>query len=371
MWLLSFLMIFIFIILGVTTALTPMFSRQATPFGVAVSGKHDYIEDKKKQFGLWSLIASVIIGLPIFIFPFVDNSEAAEMWSAVYVTVGMIVYLVFSGVLYLRFRNQLITWKKSLPKVEQEKARKVVIDLNYHEKIQAKSHFTFFIWQAVIIIIPVVIAFAFYDRIPTEIPVNWDSQFEVNRTISKSVWGVLALPGLQVLMIPVFNYSNHAIIRAKQRLSPLDPKRASEKSRRFREAWSNLTFAMTLATQFLMSFIFLYSLFSQGRFGWMLVTVIILFLILTVGGTLFLTIKYGQAGEKLLEEEGQYYTDPDEEEKWKLGVVYFNKEDPSVFVEKRFGIGTTLNLARWQAWAFVLGLILFIILTIVWTYKLT
>ncbi|MCB5239494.1 DUF5808 domain-containing protein [Niallia circulans] len=31
---------------------------------------------------------------------------------------------------------------------------------------------------------------------------------------------------------------------------------------------------------------------------------------------------------------------------WKGGLFYFNKNDPSIFVEKRFGIGWTLNFAN-------------------------
>jgi uncharacterized membrane protein len=371
MWLFSGMMFLIFIILGVTTALTPMFSRQATPFGVAIAGKHEEIEKKKKQFGRWSFLGSFLLGLPLFGFPFIDDVDVAEIRAAIYITIGIIIYLIFVALLYLTFRKQLINWKKDLPKVEQKKAQKIIIDLNYHEKLQTRSHLTFFIWQAVIIIIPIIIAFAFYDRIPAEIPINWNSQFEVNETISKSIWSILALPGLQVLMIPVFNYSNHAIVRSKQRLSTLDPKKASEKSRRFREAWSNFTFAMTLGTQLLISFLFLFSLFSQGRFTWMLIVAIVLFLVLALGGTLYLTLKYGQAGEKLLNEEERYYVDPDEESHWKLGIIYFNKEDPSVFVEKRFGIGATLNLARWQSWLLIIGLIVFVLLTIVWSYQLT
>ena len=172
-------------------------------------------------------------------------------------------------------------------------------------------------------------------------------------------------------MIPVFNYSNHAIVKSKQRLSPLDPVKASEKSRRFREAWSNFTFAITIATQLLISILFLYSLFSQGENTWILIATIAIYLVFTLGGTLYLTFKYGQAGEKLLGEEEQYYQDPDEEVQWKWGMIYYSKEDPSVFVEKRFGIGSTLNLARWQAWLVVLGILLFIVLTIIWSIALT
>lgn len=370
MWLFSGLMYFIFIIMGVTVGITPYFSRQATPFGVAISGKHPFVEKYKKKYAVWNIVVGLFIGLPLFAFPFFENPERAEMAAAIYMIISIIIFMVFSFVLYLKYRSNIIKWKKAQPQEEQKKAKKVVIDMNYHQNIKAKSQFTFFIWQFVIILITVLIAFAFYDRIPAQIPVQWDSQFNVNRSIPKSVWGVLALPGIQLLMIPVLNYSNHAIVKSKQRLSPLDPQGASESSRRFREAWSNLTFGITIATQLLISLLLLYSLFSDGKHQWFLFVLITAFLLYTLGGTFYLTFKYGQAGEKLLGEEQQYYEDPDEEEQWKYGIFYFNKEDPSVFVEKRFGIGTTLNYARWQAWVFVLGIIVFMVLMIVWSFLL-
>jgi uncharacterized membrane protein len=44
---------------------------------------------------------------------------------------------------------------------------------------------------------------------------------------------------------------------------------------------------------------------------------------------------------------------------WKLGLVYFNPDDPALFVEKRIGIGYTINFARGTAWVvLVLTLIL-------------
>jgi uncharacterized membrane protein len=43
---------------------------------------------------------------------------------------------------------------------------------------------------------------------------------------------------------------------------------------------------------------------------------------------------------------------------WKLGVFYFNRDDPSVMVEKRFGIGYTMNFAHPVAWAILLLLLL-------------
>jgi uncharacterized membrane protein len=39
---------------------------------------------------------------------------------------------------------------------------------------------------------------------------------------------------------------------------------------------------------------------------------------------------------------------------WKLGVFYFNRDDPAVVAEKRFGLGYTLNFARPMTWIIVL-----------------
>jgi uncharacterized membrane protein len=38
---------------------------------------------------------------------------------------------------------------------------------------------------------------------------------------------------------------------------------------------------------------------------------------------------------------------------WKLGVFYFNPDDSAIFVEKRFGLGYSLNFARPTAWIMV------------------
>ncbi len=42
---------------------------------------------------------------------------------------------------------------------------------------------------------------------------------------------------------------------------------------------------------------------------------------------------------------------------WKWGIVYYNPNDPSVCVEKRFGIGWTLNFAHKESW-FIIMMIL-------------
>ena len=45
-------------------------------------------------------------------------------------------------------------------------------------------------------------------------------------------------------------------------------------------------------------------------------------------------------------ESEQQLVNTDDDQYYKYGLIYYNKNDPSLFVEKRNGIGSTLNFAR-------------------------
>lgn len=46
---------------------------------------------------------------------------------------------------------------------------------------------------------------------------------------------------------------------------------------------------------------------------------------------------------------------------WKWGMFYINPEDPAVWVEKRFGLGWTLNLGQRGAWWWIAALVVFLV----------
>lgn len=53
--------------------------------------------------------------------------------------------------------------------------------------------------------------------------------------------------------------------------------------------------------------------------------------------------------------EGQP-SDPTPNECWKAGIVYYNPDDPALFVEKRAGIGYTMNFGNRWSWALLAGI---------------
>jgi uncharacterized membrane protein len=51
---------------------------------------------------------------------------------------------------------------------------------------------------------------------------------------------------------------------------------------------------------------------------------------------------------------------PTPESFWKAGIFYSNRDDPSLFVRKRLGIGYTLNFGNPWSWAILAVIILLV-----------
>lgn len=348
--------------------LTPYFSRISAPFSVSLPPaflKDDYVEQLKKRHLLWHVLWSLLLGIPFFFFPLIEDQGQFDLWASLYSSAAIFGIVILSVVLFLRYRGKLRDWKKKrIVPLEGEgaKPRKIAVDTRYREELSVHSDWSIFLWQLGIILLTTGAIVFFYDRIPERFPVHWNSSFEVDQYADKSWLSVLSLPMLQLILAPIMTFSHYSFIESKQKLSPKNPAVSSWKSRLFRRAWSNFFLSMSIMTQLLLSFLVIFSLFFGEGQMWIFLLVTFAYLGFTMGYTIYLSLKYGQAGERLQidEEEDQseaYYEDPEDEEKWKLGMFYYNPDDPSIFVEKRFGIGSTFNMARWQAWAFVVGIL--------------
>lgn len=369
MWLFYSIMIGVFLILGFVNGLTPYYSRRGTPFGITVpsSNQQDsFIQMRKKRFFIQNVLLSILLSIPIVFFSNFEDQTAQDMWSGVYVIGAMLVFFVLTFVLYLKNRKAIQLWKKEKQIILETKKERIVVDTNYHRDLNAVSTRTIVIVQLVIVLISVAVIGFFYNRIPNQFPIHWNSQNIPDRSVEKSPLSVMMMPAMQLLMIPVLAFSHYAFIKSKQKLLTNYPQITSYQSKKFRRAWSINFLVTSIATQLLLTSTNFFSLFfaEDMAFGWMGLLIGI-FILGIVGYSSFLTWKYGQGGEKLvfseIDEPVEEVTEVDEEKYWKLGVFYYNPEDPSIFVEKRFGIGSTINLARWQSWACIAGLVLFCI----------
>jgi len=98
----------------------------------------------------------------------------------------------------------------------------------------------------------------------------------------------------------------------------------------------------------------------------MLSTGILFTLVVVVLGVI-VVVRTGQGGARLA---GASPVDRLNDRYWRLGVIYINRADPAMVVERRYNFGWTLNLGNPLAWVLVgailaapLGIVLVIVLT--------
>jgi uncharacterized membrane protein len=75
-------------------------------------------------------------------------------------------------------------------------------------------------------------------------------------------------------------------------------------------------------------------------------------------GLVGISIRYGQGGSRLGGDAPSILNEPPigdrtPDDCWKLGFIYYNPSDPAFIVEKRFGIGWTVNFGNRWTWLLV------------------
>ncbi len=263
-------------------------------------------------------------------------------------------------------------WKRQLPR-ESGSSQEIVVDLNSRKKGLLIPNAIIIFSNLVIIGGTALITWLNYQRIPDAFPIHWGINFEPDRFATKSVKTVFGLLGVQLVMTLIFVIVNYSVKSAKQALDPKHPSISSLKNRLFRQAWSRFSLLVSILTQLLLSALqFSTVLFSKVPIQWF-IYLTICYTLFVLGYTVALSLKYGQGGERLKmhgipEEKTKAAHRYNEDRYWKLGVFYYNPDDPSIWIEKKFGIGITINFARWQSWATIGGIFLLIVI-LTWISK--
>lgn len=192
---------------------------------------------------------------------------------------------------------------------------------------------------------------AHYADAPARIAIHFDAAGRANGFADKSilmyfalVWGQVAL---EVVLLAL------AVLIAHARAIP------GAAAARFRALWLRYLYGLRLLVLALFGGIaVVVALSASGTptgTEWILPATIVL-VAFVLGGAILLAVRTGQGGSRLgpVAETG---TDRSDDRYWKLGAIYVNPHDPSIFVERRFGIGWTINLGNPRGIALMLVLL--------------
>ena len=281
-----------------------------------------------------------------------DDSDSLNAILVAAIVVAAMIPLVASFALMLHYRKRVEAIKREEGwKAERDEA----VALIGFEEAPVPPSLAWNVVYVPIVLITLAIGLALYPSAPDLVPTHFDFAGNVNQWTPKGP-ALIAFPLLfEVFMAACFIFSHWMTIRSKKDIDPARPAISAYAYGAFARAECIL---LLVGGSVLTAVLGIVMILMMAEILSMLVTValIIVATLILVGATIAVSIVYGQSGSRLvkrLEEKGDIIADNDEH--WKAGIFYWNKDDASLFLPKRFGVGWTMNWARPAAWLIVGG----------------
>lgn len=195
---------------------------------------------------------------------------------------------------------------------------------------------------------------AHWDQIPEIFPVHWGIDGQPNGWSGRTpigVYGPLIVGGAIVAGLSLITYG--VLYEARVVRVPGAPSHGRD----FPHQVGYFLAGMEYYLAIVLSFVAMTPLLGAPHIGLVLGSSIALIVIVFVAAHHLNQVRAREIEPSIFHAEGGVFGDGTLDEHWKWGVFYYNPDDPALLVEKRFGIGYTMNFARSLAWI-ILGLTL-------------
>ena len=203
-----------------------------------------------------------------------------------------------------------------------------------------------------VILATLAVTVALYPAMPDPVPVHFDAAGVPDNYLAKG-WQVIVLPAaVQAFLALSFAAAHWQMLRSRRPVAPESPTASALAYGMFVRAQS-LTLLVTglvIVTAIALMPLSFAGVVTPGQSIVALLVICVAAIVPNVG----VSLVYGQAGSRLLRRMGAAgELDFDDDARWRLGLFYVNREDPSVVVPRRFGVGWAMNWGNPRSWGLV------------------
>ena len=343
------LMLFIFLFIIAIQAAVPYLLKPTIVFGVTIPDNHTKDLTLSSYKRLYSLVTAGfgILAISFFIMWALFGDVGEEQVVLVGVTIQFVI-LILSMALYFIFHAKTSRLKRdNMWGADLKQVRITDIAIR-----TADEMLPWYIYLVPIIITMGLIAYTAmqYANLPDLIPTHWGINGQPDAFSEKSPFSAIALPLILLVMQGMMLGINELTKKSGIKISATNKKRSRAQQLSFRKYTSWFLFMTVLLVTILLAFLQLQTIHNDIGTSALSLTMPIGFVVVIFIMTIIYAFKVGQSGSRLdfdiVDEEVEGITSYDDDQYWKAGIFYFNKNDPSIFVEKRFGVGWTLNFGH-------------------------
>ncbi|KOS64587.1 DUF1648 domain-containing protein [Lysinibacillus agricola] len=352
----------IYIITLALQVFVPFIVRETIIFGVTVpeqNVKHPILRNMKKHYaqivGISGVMFLIIMIVSYYVFAQSGFMQGNLLLGCLFamLAVSMTLYWVnHQKVLKLKKQEQ---WGLNIKQVR-------AIDLTARSRDEMLP-WPFYVVPFGVTAFLIIFTFLHYDQIPNNIAVHWGPSGEADSWRRKTYFTVISLPLIMLMFQCMMWGIVDSIKRSAIKLAVNRKEESLEDQLKSRKYMSWNIMLLSYAFTILFTVLQLSNIYPSMTAGNKLLPIFILFLLLVLGSVLVYAWKKRKLRVKYGDHVASEVMDVDEDRYWKGGLIYMNRQDPSVFVEKRFGVGWTMNFANPRGYI-VIGLPLLILLLI-------
>jgi uncharacterized membrane protein len=342
------------VIVALSFCIIPYVTRRTESFGVSIPENEFDNEDLRemRKFFVKGSIATGVIFLVLVSYALIKFGENAFL-----ITFAVLLETAVLFLLYYYLHRKMKAYKEDAQWIDRI-SHEINAEMN-EQFMQEKKGASplWFALYAVIIAVSIAVTLYVYPSLPDMIPMQYDFDGNVTRYAEKSLSSAMMIPGVNIFLALTFLLAYVMVVKAKRMIDPENPAESAWRIGLFRAAWVNFSvFAglIMVGSMTLLHFALL------NMFSVVAATIIILAVsLLIVVWAIYLAFRYGQGGSRINRDrkKGTMLNVADDDRYWKIGVLYFNRDDPALFVEKRFGVGFTVNFAKPVVWAIIIAIL--------------
>lgn len=344
-------------LVGLTMALTPRLQPRGEVFSVSVptsAWDDPRIRRLMNRYVAIVIAATVLFTVAALALCLMGNAEA----SLAVVVVASLALMVIGYGLILRYRAKVQGLKRACGWAAQSQQHVATIGEGVEQAPRPISLAWNWLYVPLVALTAAVVAVG-YGSMPDAVPMHVDVSGNVTDMAPKSPM-VAAFPvALEVFLAAVFAFCHWMVLRSKKGLEPGRPASSSWAYGMFAYAQTAFLLVMGLACTAACGLGMALAMIGIVSMG-VAVAVIIGVALVCVVGDLIVGVKYGQSGSRVFRMEASDTLLSDDDRFWKLGMLYCNPDDASLFLPQRSGIGWTVNWGRPAVWALVVALVLFV-----------
>ncbi|MBP7175871.1 MAG: DUF1648 domain-containing protein [Thermoclostridium sp.] len=343
-------------------SIMPYISRKNISFGISIPEQAWYspeVETIRKNYLVKGLILSAVILVVAVVSSIIIKLPEGEYLFSI---PAMLLILTGYGGLYLSAYKKMKALKAESEWKNQSR-EVIVVDTSFRRGKYTISAMWLLLYPA-IIAFTILLGVALYDQAPNQIPMNFDFSGHVYHYVEKTPRIIYMAPTVQFFLAFIFTFAYWMIIKSKQQIDSANPEKSAEQNRKFRYRWSAFMVFSGVGMQLMFMLMHLSNLGVIRDLRVIAMTPLI-FCFLMIAALILVSVTTGQSGNRIhvfQDKNGNKVSITREDDKyWKLGSLYYNPEDPSIFIEKRFGIGWTMNWGRPVSWIIMIGLLILIL----------